>query len=82
MSSLHTQKIELSKQQQTELKLIIPKGKSPQFVVLRGNIILILSGAKGKSVLKRSKDLKINRETVTRSVMSVNMPSEGVTDSV
>ena len=64
MSSLHTQKIELSEQQQTELELITRKRKSPQSIVLRAKIIL--SGAKGKSILKTSKDLKCNRETVTR----------------
>ena len=64
MSSLHSQKIELSKQEQTELELIINKRKSPQSIVFRAKIIL--SGAQGKSILKTSKELKCTRETVTR----------------
>ena len=53
MSSLHTQKIELSKQEQTELEFFINKRKSPQSIVFRAKIIL--SGAQGKSILKTSK---------------------------
>lgn len=60
MSSLHTQKIELSKEQQIALELIIRKRKSSQSILLRAKIIL--SGAEGKT----SKELKCILETVTR----------------
>ena len=53
MNSLHTQKIELSKQEQTEFELIINKRKTSQSIVFRAKIIL--SGAQGKSILKTSK---------------------------
>lgn len=64
MQSKHTQQISLSEQQRGELKLIVRQRKSPQSLVLRAQIIL--AGAEGKSLLQTAKDLKCNRETVTR----------------
>lgn len=64
MQSKHTQQIVLSEQQRDELKLIIRKRKSSQSMVLRARIII--AGADGKSLLGTTKELKCNRETVTR----------------
>lgn len=64
MQSKHIQQIVLSEQQRDELELIIRKRKSSQSMVLRARIIM--AGADGKSLLGTAKELKCNRETVTR----------------
>lgn len=64
MQSKHIQQIVLSEQQRDELELIVRKRKSSQSMVLRARIIM--AGADGKSLLGTAKELKCNRETVTR----------------
>ena len=64
MRSKHAQQIVLSEQQRDDLELIVRKRKSSQSMVLRARIIL--AGAEGKSILGTTKELKCNRETVTR----------------
>ena len=64
MQSKHTLKIALSEQQRDDLEAIVRRRKSAQSMVLRAKIIL--AGSEGKSLLGTSKELKCNRETVTR----------------
>ncbi|WP_252176075.1 helix-turn-helix domain-containing protein [Endozoicomonas sp. 4G] len=64
MPSKHTQQIILSEQQRNALDLIVRQRKSSQAMVLRAKIILL--GAQGKSLQGTTKELKCNRETVTR----------------
>ncbi len=64
MPSKHTQQIILSEQERSDLELLVRQRKSAQSIVLRAKIIL--AGAEGKSLLGTTKELKCNRETVTR----------------